>query len=67
MAEALDVTTKNLENIKKRFVEDGFEAAINRKKRLIPPRETQFGGEFETQLLALACSESPQGVQRDGQ
>lgn len=39
-------------------------AALNRKKRVKPPREIQFGGEFEAHLLALACSESPEGRQR---
>jgi len=50
--------------LKKRFVEEGFSAALERKKREKPPREIQFGGEFEAQLLALACSECPEGRNR---
>ena len=64
VAEALNITARPLEKMKKRFVEEGLEAAITRKKRLTPPRETQFGGEFEAQLLTLACSESPEGTER---
>jgi len=61
---ALGVTTRSLEHLKKRFVEEGLTAAIERKKRVKPPREIQFGGEFEAQLLALACSDVPKGRKR---
>ena len=57
VAEALGTTSRSLEHLKKRFVEEGLPAAIERKKRVSPPREIQFGGEFEAHLLALACTE----------
>jgi len=58
------MTTRSLEHLKKRFVEEGISAGIERKERLTPPREIQFGGEFEAQLIALACSEAPDGRSR---
>jgi hypothetical protein len=58
------MTTRSLEHLKKRFVEEGFAVAIERKGRLTPPREIQFGGEFEAHLIALACSEAPEGRSR---
>ena len=64
VAEALGTTTRSLEHLKKKFVEEGITSALNRKKRVKPPREIQFGGEFEAHLLALACSEVPDGRQR---
>lgn len=64
VAEALGTTTRSLEHLKKRFVEKGLTAALERKKRVKPPREIQFGGEFEAHLLALACSEAPAGRER---
>lgn len=64
VAEALGVTPRSLEHLKKRFVEEGVAAAIERKIRVKPPREIQFGGEFEAQLLALACSTAPVGRKR---
>ena len=64
VAEALGMTPRSLEHIKKRFVEDGLPVAIQRKKRETPPREIQFGGEFEAQLVTLACSEAPEGRSR---
>jgi len=64
VAEALGVTSRSLEKLKKRFVEEGLWAAIERKQRIKPPREIQFGGEFEAHLLALACSDAPEGRKR---
>ncbi len=64
VAEALGTTTRSLEHLKKRFVEEGLPVAIERKKRLTPAREIQFGGDFEAHLLALACSEAPEGRKR---
>lgn len=64
VAEALGVTSRSLEHLKKRFVEQGLSAAIERKERTTPPREIQFGGEFEAQLVALACSKAPEGRTR---
>jgi len=64
VAEALGTTPRSLEHLKKRFVEEGLPAAIERKKRATPPRAIQFGGEFEAHLLALACSEPPEGRER---
>ena len=64
VAEAVGTTPRSLEHLKKRFVEEGIQAAIVRKKRTTPPREIQFGGEFEAKLLALACSQTPEGRKR---
>jgi len=60
-AEALGVTPRTIEHLKKRFVEEGLEAALSRKQAEKPPREVIFGGEFEARLIALACSEPPKG------
>jgi hypothetical protein len=64
VAEALGTTPRSLEHLKKRFVEEGLPNAIERKQRMTPPREIQFGGEFEAKLLALACSGAPEGRTR---
>lgn len=64
VAKALGITTRTIENLKKRFVEDGLDIALERKAREKPPREVVFDGAFEARLLALACSEAPEGYQR---
>ena len=64
VAEALGMTPRSLEKLKKRFVEEGLPDAIERKKRTTPPREIQFGGDFEAKLIALACTDPPKGRKR---
>ena len=64
VAEALGTSTRSLEKLKKQFVEEGLWSAIERKQRIKPPREVIFGGEFAAHLLALACSEAPEGRER---
>ncbi len=57
----MGVTPRTIEHLKKRFVEEGIEAALSRKKPDKPPREIIFGGVFEARLIALACSDPPDG------
>jgi transposase len=64
VATALGVTSRAIEHLKKRFVEDGFEVALERKPREKPPREVVFDGAFEARLIALACSDAPEGHRR---
>ena len=64
VAKALGVTSRTIEHLKKRFVEDGLEAALERKPREKPPREVRFDGAFEARLIAMACSDVPEGHQR---
>src|SRR5208282_3356249 len=56
-SEALGVSERTIEHLKKRFVEDGLAVALARKKREKPPREVRFDGAFEARLIALACSD----------
>jgi transposase len=48
-------------NIRERFVEEGFEAALERKKRLTPPTPYTFDGRAEAHLIRIACSTPPEG------
>jgi transposase len=51
---------RTIGTIRKRFVEEGFEAALERKKRETPPW-VKIDGEAEAQIIALVCSEPPEG------
>jgi transposase len=61
---ALGMTSRTLEHLKQRFVEQGLDAALQRKERETPPRAVIFDGEFEARLLQLACSKAPEGRNR---
>jgi transposase len=64
ISEAMGVTPRTIEHLKKRFVEEGLAAALERKQREKPPREVIFDGAFEARIIALACSKTPEGRQR---
>lgn len=63
-AEALGVSPRTIEHLKKRFVEGGLAAALERRKQEKPPRGVIFDGAFEARLIALACSQAPEGRHR---
>lgn len=47
--------------IRQRFVEQGLDAALERKKREAPPTPPIFDGRAEARLIAIACSTPPEG------
>ena len=61
IAEAVELHKNTIGGIRERFVEQGLEAALNRKKRQQPPREHKLDGRQEAKLIALGCSEPPAG------
>ena len=64
VAQAVDRSVRTVERCKKRFVEEGLEAALRRKPQYRPSREIVFDGKFEARLLALACCDAPEGFAR---
>ncbi|VFN00615.1 MAG: Homeodomain-like domain-containing protein, partial [Candidatus Kentron sp. G] len=48
-------------NVRRRFVLEGFEAALERKKREHPPIAPILDGEKEARLIQIACSQPPEG------
>ena len=55
------VHANTVRGIRQRFVEEGLEAALNRKRRALPPRERILDGQKEARLIALSCSKPPEG------
>ena len=64
VSEALGVSARTLERLKQRFVEQGLEAALERKQRTQPPRKAVFDAAAQARLVALACSQAPEGRER---
>src|SRR5450759_1272762 len=50
--------------VRKRLVEECFEAVLSRKPRAMPAIARIFDGEKEAKLIALACSKPPKGRAR---
>ena len=61
---AFSVHTHTVAGMRERFVEQGLEAALNRKKQARPSQPPLCDGEAEAHLIALGCSEPPQGHAR---
>jgi hypothetical protein len=63
IARVLNISMRKIDRVKKRFVEDGFDVALNRRKRS-RIYVNKADGEFEAHLIALSCSEPPDGFAR---
>ena len=61
IAEAFSCRTKTVENIRQKFVTEGFDASLNRKKCDTPPREKILDGEQEAKVIALRLGDPPKG------
>jgi len=61
IAEAFDVSTVTVENLRKRCVLEGLEETIERKKQCRPSRQRVLDGEKEARLVALCCGQVPAG------
>ena len=63
VAEAVEVSQPTVSRVRKQYFEEGLEAALNRRA---PNRHyhRKLDGEQEARLLALACSEPPEGQAR---
>jgi len=60
MARILNISMKKIDRVKKRFVEEGFDVALNgRKGNRVYPKKVD--GDFEAHLVALSCSDPPEG------
>ena len=63
ISEALETSLSTVLRTRLQLVEDGLEAALSGQKRSSPPPRI-FDGEAAAKLIALACSEPPQGPAR---
>ena len=60
IADALEIHVSMVERVRQRFVEQGFDAALERKQRETPARPPKLDGRAEARLIALACSPPPE-------
>jgi transposase len=60
IAQRYKVTIRCIEGLRKRFVEEGLKQVVYGKKRTVFKEKT-FDGRVEARLIALRCSQPPQG------
>jgi len=63
IAEGLEVGRATVERVRKEFVEEGFEAALERRPSRRQYQQT-LDGDAEAHLVALACQKPPEGRSR---
>jgi len=63
MVSVLNISMRKIDRVKRRFVEESFDIALNgRKGSRIYAKKTD--GDFEAHLVALSCSKPPKGFAR---
>jgi transposase len=63
VSSVLQVSMRMIDRVKQRFVEEGFEACLDRKP-LSKTKPKKADGELEAHLIALSCSKAPEGFSR---
>jgi transposase len=64
VAEAFDTHVNTVHGVRRRLVEQGFEAALNRQKQVSPSRKPLLNEDREKDLLTIAKAEAPKGRAR---
>ena len=58
---ALGVSLRTIERLRKRFVTEGLEAALDHRPQPPRPDKIKIQGNVEAKVVELACSDPPQG------
>ena len=61
VAAQFHVHFQTVHTVKKTFASQGLDAAIGRKPRTSPPVPAKITGDVEARIIALSCSEPPEG------
>ena len=61
ISEAFGIHANTIHGIRRRFVEHGLQAALERKKQDRPSRKRVVDGDVEAHLIALRCGDPPEG------
>ena len=59
IAGALKIGLSTVSRVRRRFVQEGLESALNERAR--PGQKRKLSGKQEAHLMAIACSEPPKG------
>jgi len=63
-AEMFETTPTTVQNVRTAYAENGIDSALNRKQRMTPPVPPKVVGELEAHIIALSCSQPPEGYSR---
>lgn len=63
ISHVLKISMRMIDRVKQRFVEEGFEACLDRKS-ISKTKTKKADGDLEAHLIALSCSKAPEGFSR---
>jgi transposase len=63
IADVLPVSLKKIDRVKRRFVEEGMDIALD-KRRAERSHTRKADGDFEARLIAVSCAKPPPGHSR---
>ena len=64
IASAFSTSPTTVQNVRTSYANNGLDATISRKKRVVPPVASKVTGDVEAHIIALACSEPPKGYEK---
>lgn len=64
ISDALDVTVQTIERVRKQLVEEGLDAVLSRRQYTQKVSRKKIDGNVEAHLIALSCSDPPEGYAR---
>lgn len=64
ISEAIGCRVRTVENVRMQLVQEGFEAALQRKKRATSPTPPRLDGTGEAKLIAMRLGKPPAGYGR---
>ena len=64
ISEAFGCRVRTVENVRKRFVTEGIELALDGEKRQLPPTSPILDGEAEAKIIAMRLGKPPAGYGR---
>ncbi|HSN23102.1 MAG TPA: IS630 family transposase [Methylomicrobium sp.] len=63
IARVLNISMRKIDRVKKRFIEEGFDVVLD-KRKADRVYEKKTDGDFEARLIALSCGNPPEGFVR---
>lgn len=64
ISDALGIHVKTVSRVRRSFLDGGITLAVERKQRIDPPVEPKLDGAAEATLVAVCCSDPPEGRRR---
>jgi transposase len=63
-ADALGISSRTVQRVREKCSKSGLDSALGRRPQPARPKKRKIGDELEVRLIAMACSNPPEGRRR---